>query len=95
MSFEVDAERVQSAANATANTAQNITAEANTMTRNLLALQECWTGNAAQNFQTVVNQWEGANRQLFESLGSIQGALNTAGKQYSEVEAANARLFAP
>ncbi len=30
-----------------------------------------------------------------ESLDSIHGALNTAAQQYSEVEAANSRLFAP
>ena len=95
MSFEVDAERVQSAATATAGTSRNLVSEAQTMLRNLLALQECWRGSAAQNFQAVINQWEGAQTQLFESLDSIQGALNTAAQQYSEVEAANSRLFAP
>ena len=78
MSFEVDAERVQSAATATAGTSRNLVSEAQTMLRNLLALQECWRGSAAQNFQAVINQWEGAQKQLFESLDSIHGALNTA-----------------
>lgn len=95
MSFEVDAERVQSAANAAANTSRNLVSESDTMMRNLLALQECWRGSAAQNFQAVINQWEGAQKQLFESLDSIHAALNTAARQYSEVEAANSRLFAP
>ncbi|MDN5662046.1 MAG: WXG100 family type VII secretion target, partial [Brevibacterium aurantiacum] len=53
MSFEVDAERVSSAAAATAGTSRTLVAESNTMLRNLLALQECWKGSAAQNFQTV------------------------------------------
>ncbi|MDN5792116.1 MAG: WXG100 family type VII secretion target, partial [Brevibacterium aurantiacum] len=53
------------------------------------------SGHAAQNFQTVINEWEGAQKQLLESLTSIHGALNTAAAQYSEVEAANSRLFAP
>ncbi len=52
-------------------------------------------GGAAQNFQAVINQWEGAQKRLFESLNSIHGALGTAAAQYSEVEAANSRLFAP
>lgn len=95
MSFEVDAERVQSAATATANTSQNLVSESDTMMRNLLALQECWRGSAAENFQTVVNQWERAQKQLMESLNSVHSALRTAGQQYSEVEAANSRLFAP
>lgn len=95
MSFEVDAERVSSAAASTAGTSRTLVAESNTMLRNLLTLQECWKGSAAQNFQTVINEWEGAQKQLFESLNSIHGALNTAAAQYSEVEAANSRLFAP
>ena len=70
MSFEVDAERVQSAATATAGTSRNLVSEAQTMLRNLLALQECWRGSAAQNFQAVINQWEGAQKQLFESGSS-------------------------
>lgn len=95
MSFEVDADRVAAAATATSATSQSLMSEANAMMRNLLALQECWKGSAAQNFQTVINEWQGAQKQLFESLNSIQGALNTAANQYSEVEAANSRLFAP
>ena len=95
MSFEVDAERVQSAATAAANTSRNLASESDTMMRNLLALQECWRGSAAQNFQAVVNQWERAQKQLMESLNSVHGALHTAARQYSEVEAANSRLFAP
>lgn len=95
MSFEVDAERVQSAATATAGTSRNLVAESQTMMRNLLSLQECWRGSAAQNFQAVINQWERAQQQLFQSLDSVHGALNTAARQYSEVEAANSRLFAP
>jgi early secretory antigenic target protein ESAT-6 len=95
MSFEVDAERVLSTANTTANTAQNLFSESGTMTRNLNALQECWRGSAAQNFQAVINQWESAQKKVFESLESIQTALNTAARQYDEVEAANSRLFAP
>ncbi|WP_309132271.1 WXG100 family type VII secretion target [Brevibacterium sp.] len=95
MSFEVDADRVSSAATATAATSQTLVSESNTMLRNLLALQDCWKGGAAQNFQSVINEWEAAQKQLFESLNSIHGALNTAAQQYSEVEAANSRLFAP
>ncbi|RAF06720.1 WXG100 family type VII secretion target [Burkholderia multivorans] len=95
MSFEVDAERVSSAATATAASSQALVTESNTMLRNLLTLQECWKGSAAQNFQAVINQWEGAQKQLFESLNSIHGALGTAAAQCSEVEAANSRLFAP
>ena len=91
MSFEVDAERV----NLPPTPQAPPTSVNPTMLRNLLALQECWRGSAAQNFQAVINQWEGAQKQLFESLDSIHGALNTAAQQYSEVEAANSRLFAP
>jgi 6 kDa early secretory antigenic target len=95
MSFEVDAERVAGAATATAATSGTLVSESHAMMRNLLSLQECWKGSAAQNFQAVINQWEGAQRQLFESLDSIHSALNTAAQQYSEVESANSRLFAP
>ena len=95
MSFEVDAERVSSAATAAAGTSRTLVTESHTMLRNLLSLQDCWKGSAAQNFQAVINEWERAQKQLFESLDSVHGALNTAAAQYSEVEAANSRLFAP
>ena len=39
--------------------------------------------------------WEREQKQLMESLNSVHGALHTAARQYSEVEAANSRLFAP
>ncbi|CAN5181880.1 hypothetical protein BH11ACT2_BH11ACT2_20570 [soil metagenome] len=71
-----------------------ISAEASTLHAQLTNLQGSWTGSAATAFQTVVTEWNATQKRVEESIGAINGALNTAGIQYAETEAQNARLFA-
>ena len=59
----------------------------------LHALQDSWGGTAAVAFQAVVADWQATQQRVEESLVAINAALGTAGRQYLEVEEANARMF--
>jgi WXG100 family type VII secretion target len=59
----------------------------------LVNLQGSWTGQAATAFQGVVSEWRSTQQRVEENLASINQALGSAANQYSEAEAANARLF--
>jgi early secretory antigenic target protein ESAT-6 len=92
-SFEVDAERVSAAAKAVTTSSANLSAEVDHMMRNLNALQDSWRGAAATKFQEIIGEWKGVQERVKESLADINEALLQAGRQYSEVETANTRLF--
>ena len=92
--LEVDASRVTSAASTASTSADTLASEVDALMRHLNALGECWKGSAAQNFQAVIHEWEGVQRQVHTSLQSIREALHHAGRQYAEVEETNTRLFA-
>jgi early secretory antigenic target protein ESAT-6 len=60
----------------------------------LTALEDSWGGTAATAFQSVVTEWRATQQRVDEVLLSITQALSAAGRQYLDVEDANARLFA-
>lgn len=91
--LEVDANRVLTAAGTASKSAATLSGEVDALMNHLRALQECWRGSASQNFSLVVEDWEGVQRRVHESLQSIWEALQVAGRQYTEVEDANTRLF--
>lgn len=93
-SFEVDADRVHQAASAVGSSAAAVNTEVDAMMRHLTALSECWRGSASNSFQQVITEWRSVQEKVRESLLNINQSLNAAGRQYSEVEAANTRLFA-
>ncbi|WP_432511292.1 WXG100 family type VII secretion target [Kineococcus sp. SYSU DK001] len=91
--FEVDSARVEQAGTAVATSAGNLAAEVEAMTRHLLDLESCWKGQAASGFQALSAQWRVTQDRVRASLEDIQRALAQAGRQYAEVESANARMF--
>ena len=91
--FEVDSARVAQASGAVAASAGNIAAEVEGMVRHLLDLESCWKGQAASGFQALSAQWRATQDRVRISLEDIQRALEQAGRQYADVEAANARMF--
>ena len=92
--FEVDSARVQQASSAVSVSAANLAAEVDGMMRHLLDLESCWKGEAASGFQALSAQWRGTQDRVRASLEEIQRALAQAGRQYADVETANARMFA-
>ncbi|GAB3464494.1 WXG100 family type VII secretion target [Kineococcus endophyticus] len=92
--FEVDSARVEQASTAVAASATNLAAEVDGMMRHLLDLESCWKGQAASGFQALSAQWRVTQDRVRTSLEDIQRALAQAGRQYADVESANARMFA-
>ncbi|GAB3050741.1 WXG100 family type VII secretion target [Sediminivirga luteola] len=92
-SFRVDAERVMESSRAVEASAGAVADEVQTMMSNLRGLQDSWQGQAAEGFQSVVDEWHGVQEQVRESLQGIREALAVAGRQYAEVEDANSRMF--
>lgn len=91
--YVVDSEAVLTGATAVRSTADRVTSEIAALDGHLADLQGRWTGSASVAFAGVIEQWRTAQRQLTESLASIDRALITAGQHYADVERANAALF--
>jgi early secretory antigenic target protein ESAT-6 len=92
--YQVDSEAVIGATGSVRATMERISGEASSMLSQLVNLQGSWSGPAASAFQAVVTEWRATQLRVEESLGTIGQALGTAGQQYAEAEASNARLFA-
>lgn len=91
--FQVDTERIQSASGDISAISGEIESLVATMLSRLTALQDAWTGSAANRFQGVVQEWQGTQQHVKASLDSIGVALGQAGTHYAEAEAANERMF--
>lgn len=91
--FQVDTERIQGASGDIARISGEIEAQVAQMLARLTALQDAWKGGAATQFQGVVSQWQGTQRQVQSSLASIGQVLGAAGVQYADTEAQNMRMF--
>ncbi|MBX3067622.1 MAG: WXG100 family type VII secretion target [Cryobacterium sp.] len=91
--FQVDSEAVLGAHGNIQSTMSRIQAEANQLKSQLTDLQSSWTGPAATAFQSVLLDWTTTQAKVEQSLASIGQALGQAGRYYSEVEIANARMF--
>lgn len=92
--YQVDSEAVLGAHGAIQSTMSRIESEAASLKAQLLELQASWSGPAASAFQSVVTDWTTTQQRVEQSLAGIGHALGQAGRQYAEVELANARMFA-
>ena len=92
-SYRVDSEAVLSAHGAIQNTMSRIEAEAASLKSQLVNLEGSWTGQAAMAFQSIVGDWTATQQRVEQSLAAIGNALGQAGRQYADVELANARMF--
>lgn len=92
--FQVDSDEVLGASSAARATVGRIQADASGLHGQLVNLQNSWSGQASLAFQSLAMEWQATQRRVDETLAAITQALNQAGQQYAEVEAANARMFA-
>jgi WXG100 family type VII secretion target len=91
--FTVNSERIL-AGNANIQlTIERLTGEVNTLQSQLSSLSDSWQGQAAQSFQELIQRWRTTSDQVDEQLRQIGNALAHAAQQYSDIEAANQRLF--
>lgn len=93
MQYHVDSEAVSSQAAAIKATIGRLEAESNSLKSQLTQLEASWGGQAATAFQAIAAAWYATHQRMEEDLGSIAGALTHAGRQYADIEQANARLF--
>ena len=91
--YQVDSEAVLSATTAATATIGRIQSEVGALHGQLTNLQGSWTGSAASAFQVLVGEWKGTEIRVEELLSAMSQALGHAGRQYAEIEEANARLF--
>jgi len=91
--FSVDSDAVLTATAAIRATGDRIQGETASMLGQLTQLQGSWTGAAATGFQSVIERWRAAQRELDGALADISTALGTAGQQYAQTEQATAGLF--
>jgi WXG100 family type VII secretion target len=92
--YQVDSDAVTTATGAVHSSIGRIQAEVSGMLGQLTALQGSWTGAASTAFQSVVTDWKSTQQRVEEALTAINSALNVAAQQYSDIETANARMFA-
>lgn len=92
--FVVDSDAIGGAQAMVHGTIARLQADVQAMHSQLQALQDSWQGGASSAFQSVVQDWRGTQARVEESLASINVALQSAGRQYADVEAANMRMFA-
>lgn len=91
--FTVDSDAVLAATATIRATGDRVQAETASMLGQLTQLQGSWSGSASIAFQSVVERWRAAQRELDAALGDISMALGTAGQQYAQTELAAAGMF--
>lgn len=91
--IQVDSEQVLAANSTIQATISKVQAEVDALHAQLLRLQEVWRGSAASSFQELVARWKITATTVDTQLGELGSALRIAANQYSDIEAANQRLF--
>jgi len=92
--YVVDSDAIDAARAAAHATVGRIQTDVAGLHGQLQALQESWSGGASAAFQTATGDWRSTQQHVEEGLRQITLALQTAGRQYADVEMANTRLFA-
>lgn len=91
--FSVDSDAVLSATAAMRGTMDRVHGDTASMLGLLTQLQGSWSGAASVAFQSALDQWRAAHRQVEDALTAINAALSAAGTQYAEAEATTVSLF--
>ena len=91
--FRVDSEQVLAANQNIQFTIQKLQSEVELLYGQLQSLEGSWQGSAASGFQDLVKRWRSTANTVEQQLGELGKALSLAASQYSEIEAANTRLF--
>ncbi|MFX0538907.1 WXG100 family type VII secretion target [Ornithinimicrobium sp. Y1847] len=93
--FAVDTARIAAASGDIERISASIESEVRAMMAKLNALQDCWRGSAAGNFQSVSQDWSATQERVRASLQQISTTLRTAGQDYEMVEQTNRMRFTP
>jgi 6 kDa early secretory antigenic target len=91
--FQVDTDRITAASADINRIGADIDAQVAAMMARLTALQDAWTGSAANRFQGVASEWRATQARVRESLDHISRLLAQAGQQYAAAEQQNTAMF--
>ncbi|CAN7350515.1 WXG100 family type VII secretion target [Microbacterium sp. LjRoot45] len=91
--FSVDSDAVMSATSAVRATGDRLQSDTAAMMSQLTQLQGSWTGSAAVAFQSVIERWRAAQREVETALADISGALGHVARQYADTESAATGIF--
>ena len=91
--FSVNSERILAGNAAIQQTIERLSGEVSMLQSQLGGLADSWQGQAATSFQDLMQRWRITSDQVDEQLRQIGNALALAAQQYSDIEAANQRLF--
>lgn len=91
--FSVDSDAVLGATASVRGTIDRLESEVAALVSQLTQLQSSWTGAAAVGFHSAVDGWRVTQRQVEDSLGTLNAALASAGRQYADAEELNTSLF--
>lgn len=91
--FSVDSEQVLAANTHIQSTIGRLQTELSTLQSQLSSLEGSWQGVAANSFQELMLRWKTSADAVEQSLAQIGHGLSIAAQQYSDIEAANQRLF--
>jgi early secretory antigenic target protein ESAT-6 len=91
--FSVDSDAVLSATAAVRATGDRLQSDTAAMHAQLTQLQGSWTGSASVAFQSVIERWRAAQRELEGALTDIGTALGHVGTQYAQTELSAAGVF--
>jgi WXG100 family type VII secretion target len=91
--FSVDSDAVLSATAAVRATGDRLQGDTAAMLAQLTQLQGSWTGSASVAFQSVIERWRAAQRELEGALTDIGTALGHVGNQYAQTELSAAGVF--
>ncbi|WP_394278528.1 WXG100 family type VII secretion target [Microbacterium sp.] len=91
--FTVDSDAVMAATATIRATGDRVQSETAAMLGQLTQLQGSWTGSASVAFQSVIERWRAAQRELDAALGDISSALGVVGQQYAQTELSATGIF--
>jgi 6 kDa early secretory antigenic target len=92
-SFTVDSDSLLAATATVRATGDRVQSETAAMLGQLTQLQGSWTGTASVAFQSVIERWRAAQREVDAALGDISTALGAVGQQYAQTELSATSLF--
>lgn len=92
-SLKVDTGDVASKAQKVAGDASTLEQQITTLTSDMQALSETWTGTASGNFQSLYATWKGQAKQIQQQLEQIGQSLKGAGVTYDTAESQNVQAL--
>lgn len=91
--FQVDVAEVTRTSALVKNSVESVRSEVAALMTHLTALEASWTGNAANQFHALTQEWQATQMQVETALDDIGMRLQMAASQYADAESQATGLF--